>query len=180
MIPTVVADFGAGGRRAPPRGCDETAWCHARSTKQRTRRMTASVDGSDSRGRPNLPAAQRMGRGEAVLTRVRSRRVRHRAPNGFHAKLCGQGLRAEVAAACRLPRIPLDSDSGSATCMTPRRWCSAEALQRRDEAGPQQLQREVRPRCTFQRSRVEVECAICGSTEHRVPSDSDAPNEIKM
>jgi hypothetical protein len=30
-----------------------------------------------------------------------------RAPNGTHAKLCGQGPRAEAAAACRLPRIPL-------------------------------------------------------------------------
>jgi hypothetical protein len=31
----------------------------------------------------------------------------------------------------------------SATCMTPSRFCSAEALQRRAEAGPHQLQREV-------------------------------------
>jgi hypothetical protein len=27
-----------------------------------------------------------------------------RPPNGTHAKLCGQGPRAEAAAACRLPR----------------------------------------------------------------------------
>jgi hypothetical protein len=33
-----------------------------------------------------------------------------------------------------------------ATCMTPSRFCSAEALQRRAEAGPQRLQREVSPR----------------------------------
>jgi hypothetical protein len=69
-----------------------------------------------------------------------------RPANGTHAKLCGQGPRAEAAAACGLPRIPLDSDTRSATCMTPSRFCSAEALQRRAEAGPQRLQREVRRR----------------------------------
>jgi hypothetical protein len=33
----------------------------------------------------------------------------------------------------------------SATCMTPSRFCSAEGLQPRAEAGPQRLQREVSP-----------------------------------
>jgi hypothetical protein len=64
-------------------------------------------------------------------------------PNGSVTQLRGQGPRAEVAAACRLPRIPLDSDTRSATCMTPRRWCSAQGLQPRAEAGPRQLQWQV-------------------------------------
>jgi hypothetical protein len=54
---------------------------------------------------------------------------------------CAAGSRATTrTAACWLPRIPLDSDARSATSMTPRRWCSAQALQRRTEAGPRQLQ----------------------------------------
>jgi hypothetical protein len=39
-----------------------------------------------------------------------------RPPNGPHAKLCGQGPRAESAAACRLPRIPLDSEIHDSRC----------------------------------------------------------------
>jgi hypothetical protein len=35
--------------------------------------------------------------------------------------------------------------------VTPRRWCSAEALQRRIEAGPRRLQRGVGPRLTWLR-----------------------------
>jgi hypothetical protein len=40
-------------------------------------------------------------------------------PNGSAAQLRGRGPRAEVAAACCLPRIPLDSDARSACNMTP-------------------------------------------------------------
>jgi hypothetical protein len=67
-----------------------------------------------------------------------------RPPNGMGAKLHGRGPRAEALVARRLPRILLDSNARSAADVTPRRWCSAEALQRRTEAGPCQLQRLVR------------------------------------
>jgi hypothetical protein len=73
-----------------------------------------------------------------------------------HAKLCGQGPRAEAGAACRLPRIPLDSDTRTAACMTLRRFCSAEGLQPRAEAGPQRLQREVRRRRLCVRPHLKV------------------------
>jgi hypothetical protein len=35
--------------------------------------------------------------------------------------------------------------------MTPRRWCSAQALQRRTEAGPRRLQLGVSRRCDIRR-----------------------------
>ena len=62
------------------------------------------------------------------------------------AKLHGQGPRAEADVARRLPRILLDSNARSAAAVTPRRYCSAQALQRRIEAGPWRLQRLVRRR----------------------------------
>jgi hypothetical protein len=71
-----------------------------------------------------------------------------RRPNGSHAKLHGQGPRVYAPAARRLPAPQLTSAHMQfAADVTPRRWCSAEALQRRTEAGPCQLQREVGPRC---------------------------------
>ena len=63
--------------------------------------------------------------------------------NGSVTQLRGQGPRAEVAAARWLPRIPLDSDTRSATSVTPRRLGSAQGLQPRTEAGPRQLQWQV-------------------------------------
>ena len=66
--------------------------------------------------------------------------------NGSVTQLRGQSPRAEAVAARWLPRIPLDSDTRSATNVTPRRWCSAEGLQPRTEAGPRQLQWQVSQR----------------------------------
>jgi hypothetical protein len=59
-----------------------------------------------------------------------------RPPNGMGAKLHGQGARAEVPRRGGCTRIPLDGDARSAADATPRCWHSAQALQRRDEAGP--------------------------------------------
>ena len=42
-----------------------------------------------------------------------------------------------------LPRLTTCRRERSAASVTPRRWCSAEALQRRTEAGPHQLQLQV-------------------------------------
>jgi hypothetical protein len=58
----------------------------------------------------------------------------------MRAKLCGQGPRAEGVAARQPPRLTMDRQERTAAGVTPRRWCSAEALQRRPEARPQQLQ----------------------------------------
>jgi hypothetical protein len=77
-------------------------------------------------------------------------------PNGMGAKLRGRGRAATRIVARRLPRIPLDSDARTAADVTPRRWCSAQALQRRTEAGPCQLQRLVGPRCA-------ALITVCGS-----------------
>jgi hypothetical protein len=67
-------------------------------------------------------------------------------PNVPHAKLCGQGPRAEARAARRLPRSRRSAaredvgrrDAGHA-------WQLIEGLQPRPEAGPHQLQRGVSP-----------------------------------
>ena len=60
-----------------------------------------------------------------------------RRANGFGTKLHGQGLRACPSAARRLPRRFFNRRiSRFAADVTPRRWCWAEALQRRTEAGP--------------------------------------------
>ena len=72
--------------------------------------------------------------------------IPRRAPNGSGAKLHGQGPRVWKLRHDGCARIPLDSDTRSAAAMPPRRYCSTEALQRRTEAGPCQLQRLVRPR----------------------------------
>jgi hypothetical protein len=47
----------------------------------------------------------------AVLSPAASPNARSRAANGFHTKLRGQGPRAEVVVARRLPRILLDSNA---------------------------------------------------------------------
>jgi hypothetical protein len=69
-----------------------------------------------------------------------------RPPNVFQAKLRGRDRATARIVARRLPRIPLDSDARSAADVTPRRWCSAQGLQPRTEAGPRQLQLGVRRR----------------------------------
>jgi len=83
-----------------------------------------------------------------------------RRPNVPHAKLHGQGPRAYASAARRLLTCVLASAQVKfAADVTPRRFCSAEALQRRIEAGPWQLQRGVSRRCgATPRYRQTLEC----------------------
>ena len=70
-----------------------------------------------------------------------------RAANGSHAKLCGRSPRAEAEAARRLPRTTLRrTESRTATDVTPPRLRRRRQLGCRAEAGPHQLQREVRRR----------------------------------
>jgi hypothetical protein len=93
---------------------------------------------------------------ERDLRRSSFARVRNkwcsRAPNGADAKLRGRGPRAEVCAARRLP--PMTFANRVAICN--RRDATALALykrlQPRTEAGPRQLQRQVRPR--WERGRI--------------------------
>jgi hypothetical protein len=84
-----------------------------------------------------------------ILTNVR-------LPNVFQAKLRGRGRAATRIVARRLPRILLDSNARSAADVTPRRWCSAQGLQPRTEAGPRQLQLGVSRRIRL--------CVSFGST----------------
>jgi hypothetical protein len=57
---------------------------------------------------------------------------------------CAAGGRAATRmAAGWLPRLRPTPRHACATTMTPRRYCSAQALQRRTKAGPRQLQRGV-------------------------------------
>ena len=111
--------------------------CAASSSPHFRRQRFSVADGLDS---SNLTAVS--GPLHAALRQACSG-----ATNGFHTKLHGQGLRAEAVVARRLPRIPLDGDVRSATAVTPRRWCSAQGLQPRTEAGPRQLQLGVRRLC---------------------------------
>jgi hypothetical protein len=54
---------------------------------------------------------------------------------------------ASGLAARQPPRLTMDRRERYAAGVTPRRWCSAEVLQRRTEAGPHQLQLQVGRRC---------------------------------
>lgn len=67
-----------------------------------------------------------------------------RRANGSQHKLHGQGPRAFETSGAAAAAAPLRiREDAVAADVTPCRICSAEALQRRTEAGPGQLQREV-------------------------------------
>jgi hypothetical protein len=77
-----------------------------------------------------------------------------------------------------LPRLMVARRERNAANATPRRWCSAEGLQPRTEAGPQQLQLRVRPRdvgsCYYRlvaraTSKLQARCSSCRrETKHKV------------
>jgi hypothetical protein len=77
--------------------------------------------------------------------------------NGSGAKLCGQGPRAEGVrrGGCRAG-FPVYRVVAFAADVTLRKLVRSEALQRRSEAGPHQLQRQVRRRRLPVLSRLRV------------------------
>ena len=85
-------------------------------------------------------------------------------PNGSHAKLCGQGPRAEAEAARRLPARSWAQRLANCNRRDAVMLAMNEGLQSRADAGPHQLQREVgRPdrHSAFQRLQLTEElCSL--------------------
>ena len=85
-------------------------------------------------------------RHEAAVTRTGQSQRQSNVP---HAKLCGQGLRAEAVRrdACHVRAAGRGARGCRAACRPPKLHC-ARRLGRRAEVGPHQLQREVGRRLT--------------------------------